>query len=143
MKMKNDPDKEINTLSFILQKKDIYLAAAVLAAAFVLGLVFWYNNGRNKEEKAGVTLEITIDGRLYKSLPLSEDIETTVTTSHGSNMIVIEQGEAYIREADCPDKICAGMPRISQDGEMICCLPHRLFLTVKGGEHTEYDAVVY
>lgn len=141
--MKNDPDKETNISSFTLHKKDIYLAAAVLTAAFALGLIFLTENGKGKTENAGEMLEITIDGELYKSFPLNEDMETTIATSYGSNTVVIEHGEAYVKEADCPDKICAGMPRISQEGEMICCLPHRLFLTVKGSENAEYDAIVY
>lgn len=135
---------EKNNKSFSnAHKKDICLAAAVLTAALVLGLVFWHDSSKNKSGNEEGVLEITIDGELYGNFPLGEDTEMTVTTSYGSNTVVIEQGRAYVREADCPDKICAGMPRISQDGEMICCLPHRLFLTVKSEKSTEYDAIAY
>lgn len=134
--MKKYSDGEIN-------KKDICLAAAVLTAALVCGLVFWGDNSKKKGGMESSVLEITIDGELYGNFPLNEDMEGTITTSYGSNTVVIEQGLAYVREADCPDKICAGMPRISQDGEMICCLPHRLFLAVRADKDSGYDAVVY
>lgn len=124
-------------------KKDICLAAAVLTAALVLGIVFWHDDDRDKVENADGLLEITIDGKLYGNFPLNKDMEMTIKNSFGSNTVVIEQGRAYVREADCPDKICVGMPEISREGEMICCLPHRLFLAVRDGEDDGVDAIVY
>lgn len=123
-------------------KKDLILAAAVLAAAAIMGFYFWIC-GRNKAEVENGILEITIDGELYGDFPMDEDTEMAITSSYGSNTVVIEQGIAYVKEADCPDKVCAGMPEISHDGEVICCLPHRLFLTVRGGEDAAYDAIAY
>lgn len=119
-------------------KKDMIFIAAVLAASVILGLYFW-GDGGNKPE-TGI-LEITIDGELYGEFPLNEDTEMEVRSSYGSNTVVIERGKAYVKEADCPDKICAGMREIALDGESICCLPHRLFLTVRNGETADYDAV--
>lgn len=138
--MEKNPDKWKKNRFRREYQKDIVLAAAVLAAAVVLLLLY---RGKNGTEDTDGVLEVTIDGELYGSFPMKEDMETTITTSHGSNTVVIEQGQAYVREADCPDKICAGMPRISQDGEMICCLPHRLFLTVRSAESAGYDSVAY
>lgn len=123
-------------------KKDLILAAAVLAAAAISGLYFW-SGGRNKAETEGGMLEITIDGELYGEFPLDEDTEMEIASSYGYNTVVIEQGEAYVKEADCPDKICEGMQKIARDGEVICCLPHRLFLIVRGGEEAAYDVIAY
>lgn len=123
-------------------KKDLIFIAAVLAAAVILGLYFW-TGSRNKEKTESGMLEITIDGELYGIFPLKEDTEMIVNSRYGSNTVVIEQGRAYVKEADCPDKICVGMQEIARDGEIICCLPHRLFLTVRDGKAAAYDAVVY
>lgn len=123
-------------------KKDLIFIAAVLAAAVILGLYFW-TGSRNKEKTESGMLEITIDGELYGIYPLKEDTEMIVNSRYGSNTVVIEQGRAYVKEADCPDKICVGMQEIAREGEIICCLPHRLFLTVRDGKAVAYDAVVY
>lgn len=123
-------------------KKDLIFIAAVLAAAVILGLYFW-TGSRNKEKTESGMLEITIDGELYGIYPLKEDTEMIVNSRYGSNTVVIEQGRAYVKEADCPDKICVGMQEIARDGEIICCLPHRLFLTVRDGKAAAYDAVAY
>lgn len=112
-------------------KKDLWFVAAVLAAALILGLLFWQRSSKNKAESAGGVLEITIDGELYGTYPLKEEQEIDIVSPYGRNTVVIEQGMAFVTQADCPDKICQGMPKISQEDEMICCLPHRLFLKVK------------
>lgn len=124
-------------------KKDLILVAAVLAAAVILLLIYQGRNGKSKEESTGGVLEITVDGEVFGTYPLEKEQEIDVVSSYGRNTVIIEQGMAYVTEADCPDKICAGMPRISKDGEIICCLPHRLFLKVKSEKSAEYDAVAY
>ena len=124
-------------------QKDFIFAAAVLVAALILGVVFWIRRGGSEAEIAGGILEIRIDGALYGSYSLSEGREVDVVSSYGRNAVVIEGGRAFVKEADCPDKICVGMPKISQEGEVICCLPHRLFLSVKSGEDGGLDVVVY
>lgn len=124
-------------------KKDFIFAAAVLVAAIILGVVFWIRGSRNVAETAGGVLEITIDGELYGSYPLKQEQEIDIVSSYGRNTVVIEEGKAFVKEADCPDKICVGMPKIAQEGEVICCLPHRMFLAVKNGEDGGLDAVAY
>lgn len=124
-------------------QKDFIFVAAVLVATIILGVVFWIRGSRSATKTAGGVLEITIDGELYGSYPLKQEREIEVVSSYGRNMVVIEDGKAFVKEADCPDKICVGMPRISQEGEVICCLPHRLFLNVKDGEDDGLDAVAY
>lgn len=123
-------------------RRDICLAAAVLAAAVILGLCFWAGRDGKPENAEGM-LEITIDGELYGRFPLNEEREMVITSDYGSNTVVIGQGMAAVKEADCPDRICVGMKEIARDGEIICCLPHRLFLTVRSDQSAEYDAAAY
>lgn len=47
----------------------------------------------------------------------------------GKNLLVIEEGRAYIKESECPDHLCERMGKISLVNERIVCLPHKL--TVK------------
>ena len=105
--------------------------AAVLAVTLISGFLFW---GRSGGKADGGIVEITIDGEVYGAYPLTEAQEVNMVSSYGKNTVVIEAGEAYVREADCPDKICVGIGKISRDGETICCLPHRLILTIERRE---------
>ena len=54
---------------------------------------------------------------------------------------MIENGMAYVTDADCPDQVCIRMGKISKTGENIVCLPHKLVIQVEGdvGQESEYD----
>lgn len=119
-----------------MNNKDILLAFIVLAAALLAGAAFWA-----KSADGGSYIEITVDGGLYGSYPLNQAREIVVESPYGSNKVVIENGEAFVSEADCPDKICVKTPPVSRDGEIICCLPHRMFVEVSGEKNAPYDAL--
>ena len=65
-----------------------------------------------------------------RSYPLKRS--GTFPLNGGTNILVIENGEAWVSEADCPDKVCMGMGKISRNGEFIACLPNRLLVVVEG-----------
>lgn len=125
-------NKRIRQSILASHKKDLCLVGAVLAAALIAGFVFWYDSGKDIAKNTEGVLEITVDGEVYGRYPLNQEQEINVVTAYGKNTVVIEDDTAYVTEADCPDKICVEMQKISHDGEMICCLPHRLILTVRG-----------
>ena len=70
--------------------------------------------------------------------PLSRD--GVFPLNGGSNILVIEDGEAWVSEASCPDQICRGMGKISRNGEFIACLPNRVIIVIEGGEASLTDA---
>ena len=79
-------------------------------------------------------LEIYVDGALQETLPLSEETEKTVSTSHGTNTFRIRDGAASMTEANCGDHTCIRTGGISRAGETIVCLPHRLVLRIADGD---------
>ena len=50
----------------------------------------------------------------------------------GTNILVIEDGAAYMLEADCPDHICVSQGKVRYAGQCITCLPNKLTVTVYG-----------
>ena len=48
----------------------------------------------------------------------------------GKNLLVIENGRAYIKESECPDHLCERMGKISLVNERIVCLPHKLTIKI-------------
>jgi len=63
-------------------------------------------------------------------LPLDEDATLEVVTEAGTNTIRIKDGQASMAEADCPTLECTRQRPISDVGEQIICLPHRLWVEV-------------
>ena len=65
-----------------------------------------------------------------RELLLSQDSETVVTTSLGTNVVVVENGAVYVRDADCDNHDCIRQGRIDAPGSQIICLPHKLWIEV-------------
>ena len=110
-------------------RNDLLLVGGLLAAVLIAFVVF------KLTLKDGTFVAVSVDGVQTAQYPLSEDRETVITTGKNgeqTNVLVIEDGRAYVRRADCPDKICVGHRPISQVGETIVCLPHKVVICVTG-----------
>lgn len=115
-------------------RNDIILVAVILLIA-AAGLLLVSLN-----REAGAYATVKIDGVQTASYPLSEDITVEITSGENgefSNTLVIEKGKAYISQADCPDKICAGHRAVSYTGETIVCLPHKVIVEITSGTDTD------
>ena len=69
------------------------------------------------------------DGKTYE-LSLSMDSTTTVTTSLGTNVVVVKDGSVYVSEADCKNHDCMRQGSLDAPGKQIICLPHKLWIEV-------------
>lgn len=103
-------------------------ALLVIAAA---GIAVWFvMKGTVREDPAA---EIIQDGKVIRTVSLSENTEFTVTCEGGFNTVVVKNGAVMISEADCPDKVCVKTGAISGGAVPIVCLPHRLEIRVVNG----------
>lgn len=90
----------------------------------------------------GDTVTVEIDGAIFGTYALSEDTRVEIPSGEGQmNVLVIENGEAYVESATCPDGICAAHRPVSHDGEQIVCLPHKVVITVKKAAEKTPDIV--
>jgi len=80
--------------------------------------------------KEGARVEVLLDGELLAEYSLFEEGEYEL--NGGTNVLVINGGEAYLTYADCPDRTCINTGKIRFVGESIICLPNKLAITVKG-----------
>lgn len=74
------------------------------------------------------TVVIHADGREVACLPL--DVDTVYAISEG-NVIEIRDGGVRMIRADCPDQICVHTGRITETGQSIVCVPHRVVVTIR------------
>ncbi|MBO7689999.1 MAG: NusG domain II-containing protein [Clostridia bacterium] len=119
-----------------MKKKDLIIAAVVLLLAGILALAFRFSGG----EAAG-SVRVKVDGKVVGTYFLSEEQRIPFDTKYGHNLLVIEDGEAYMAESDCPDHYCEEQGRISKTGETIVCLPHRLVAEAASGTEADIDVV--
>lgn len=119
----------------IMTKADILLLAAALSAALLFGL-FLVLGGRE-----GSTVRVVCAGSLLGEYPLWEDRELPLELEKGTNLLVIRNGQVWVEDADCPDRLCVRQGRISRAGESIICLPHELVITVQGDAEDAVDGM--
>ena len=121
-----------------LCRNDLLLGAAFFAAAVIVFLVFiLVNHG-----KTGDSVQIYLDGTIYKSYSLQETQDIIIDTEKGHNTIRIEEGTVWMTEADCPDQYCISSGPVTKNGEVIVCLPHRLVIEVTAiRQQEEFDAI--
>lgn len=89
---------------------------------------------------AGTAAAVMQDGRLLRTVDLSEDETFTVTGPTGENRITVKNGEIFVESADCPDQICVRHGALKKGGEPIVCLPNRLVIEWRSVQ-TEADAI--
>lgn len=85
--------------------------------------------------------EVVVGGKLYKKIPLTgqKSLKTyVIETQNGKNVIAVENEEIYMHEADCRDGICKAFGKKGQVGDQIVCLPHKIYIEVKGYDKEEY-----
>ena len=119
----------------MIKKRDIILALMMI----LLGIA-GYGVIRLGQKK-GSQVVIYVDQKEIGRYDLDTDTTKEIQTAKGTNALVIENGMAYVTDADCPDQVCIRMGKISKTGENIVCLPHKLVIQVEGdvGQKSEYD----
>lgn len=117
-----------------LRKNDIILIFGFLLVAGALW--FFLRPG-----ETGAYVVVTQNGEFLARYSLYEDrTEEIHDPEHGYNTLIIENGKAYISDADCGDHTCIHTGKIHRDGERIICLPHKLVIEVIGGDTSAPDA---
>ena len=130
--------KKQNTLQKPM-RNDIILILVLLISA-ILFLVCYYLFFH----KDGAFIQITTNGKVYKTLPLNEDATIIINGyNNGTNTLQIKNGYASIIDADCPDKLCQKQKKIKYNGETLVCLPHRVVVSVISQEKPQIDGVAY
>ena len=121
-----------------MKKKDIVLIIILLGAAGIFYLAFFLI-----PKESAFYAVAKVDGKEIGRWELSEETEADIDTTFGHNRIRIENGTAFMIEADCPDGYCKEQHAIDENGGTIICLPHHLVIETQGpdGSAVQDDGV--
>ena len=109
-----------------IKKADIFVSIGLLVLSFLMATFFSSFNSKN----TGQYIKIEHNSKLVGEYPLNEDKEIVLEDPGQYNKVVIKNGKAYMKEANCRDQICVHMKEINVDGETIVCLPNRVYIEV-------------
>lgn len=117
-------------------KNDIIFIAAILAVVAIAAVALFLLRGE------GSTVTVEVDRQIIGTYSLAIDRVVDITTDDGEmNHLVIRDGKAFMESATCPDGVCVSHRPISREGETIVCLPHKVVVTVIGGNENEPDVI--
>ena len=115
------------------------LAGGILLAAAALFLWGVFSGG---QERASSSVIVTAAGSFYGRYPLAQDAEVIIENPYGRNVLRIQNGQAFMAEADCDGGDCLQMQPIGTHGGTIVCLPHRVVVSLEQGTGMNVDVVV-
>lgn len=113
-------------------KSDICLLLFIIfpAVVFFIGLALFSSNGKS--------VTVKVDGKFVSEYSLMEDGKYTIEGVDGStNLLIIEDGKAYVGEASCPDGLCVSQGKVSKNGQSIVCLPNRVVVEVSDDKQSD------
>jgi hypothetical protein len=115
-------------------KADLLLLGGILAAGCILGLCLL------RTQQQGATVQVRVDGAVVGTFSMTRNQTYEIQGANGgTNLLFIQNGEAWVEEASCPDGLCQNMGKISQNGQSIVCLPNRVVIEVTAGQETDID----
>ena len=89
--------------------------------------------------REGGYVEVEQSGSIIATYSLAIDGEYSL--NGGTNILVIEGGVAYLKDASCPDKTCVKTGKIHYVNQSIICLPNEISITVRGNSDGGVDFV--
>ncbi len=130
-------------------KRDLILGVVLLLLFSALYIV---QSSLGKNSENDLKLIVVRDGKDLATMSVSDDGDYIVTQEgvfknsemdiedgEGYNRFKIEDGIVDVTSASCPDGLCTKMKKISRQGEMIVCLPHKLYFKIIGKMPEEGD----
>lgn len=125
-----------------MKKKDIVVIAAALLLACGLYLVSQVSLG----QEASVVV-VTVDGQERMRRPLAMEDTYEIRQTDGSvNVIAVEGGAVYMKEANCRDGLCIRQGKMKNGAKTIVCLPHKVVVRLEGDapptDHDDLDVII-
>ena len=116
-------------------KNDVFLILFILFFVLLFTLLIFVS--RN----AGDTVIVTVDGQFFGEYSLNENVIQKIQNNQDYNLLIIEDGEAHVKYASCPDGICSHHRPIKYDGECIICLPNKVVIEVHSSDKSQPDII--
>ncbi len=108
------------------KKKQLIFSTVLAVFLIAVSLTVYFIVEASRD--AGAFVRVSVNGAAITDYPLNTDGEFEL--NGGTNILVIEDGKAYMKYADCPDGLCKNQGKIHLSGERIVCLPNKVLIEV-------------
>lgn len=156
---KQNLEKKKSQAIYSIRKADIILVVGCLLAAVFIGVFFVLSHSEGSMARVscdGAELAVIAfresepgeDEKFYLISYTGTDATIEVFDEYpllpkkgDFNLLSVANGEVSMAAADCRDQICVRHRPVSDDGESIICLPHKLVVEIMSStQDSEYSA---
>ncbi|MDN5342599.1 MULTISPECIES: NusG domain II-containing protein [Oceanotoga] len=111
-----------------MKKSDITIIILIVLTA----IVFIAYQKLNSQKEGKLIAEIYVADELFGTYELTdEEQKILIDTIYGTNILIIHNKTIEMYESDCDNQLCVHMGAKSKNGEMIVCLPNKVFVEIK------------
>lgn len=110
----------------MIKKADIFLAVILMVVGIASSVFLVYGGA------AGETVKITLNGSTYGTYDLNKDKIIEVTGKDYFDKVEIKDGKVFVKDANCPDKLCIKQGAIDKTSQSIVCLPNKMVIELIG-----------
>lgn len=107
------------------RKTDIIIITIIILVAIIS---YFFISAFFKDE--GTKVQVFQNNKLVKEFPINKDKIYEIKDKDKTNIVTVRSGKVFMKDANCPDKLCVKQGSISSNGESIICLPHRVIVKV-------------
>ncbi|NMP36681.1 MAG: NusG domain II-containing protein [Clostridiales bacterium] len=123
----------------LLRRKDIILAAVLVAASLILLLPSL------SQKSSSLYAVIYCRGEKYKTIDLTsvKDSYTLSVTGTSEVLLRVENGSIAFESSQCPDKLCVKSGKLRYKGQSAACLPAEVMISVRSDSEGGADVISY
>ncbi len=112
---------------------NIIVASLLVVISLVFALILFVNS---RHEYNNPLVVVTINNEVVYQNSLKNNTTYLIKSQYGENLLVIEDGCAYISEATCKDHICINMGKLHayDNIKSIICLPNKVSVRIENGK---------
>lgn len=112
----------------------------VLITFFAMASFFSWTLPHQRKD-SGQFAKVYVKNQWVGSFSLKEDKIISLRGENGQFMLRIQTGKIRMEESHCPLKICEHQGWISKPGEIILCIPNRVYVRIEGNLTNNLDAI--
>jgi hypothetical protein len=108
-------------------RNDIILVVVILVLSLAFYFIYRAFNSSNE-----LVCKIYQDQELKYEIALDHSEEIIIDIDDDKIIIEIDKTGVYVKESSCEDKICVNQGKITRGGQIITCLPNKVYIKLEG-----------
>lgn len=119
-----------------MKKKDLIIYFIILFL-FILSLAGSFLSGDK-----GHLVRVYVNREIYAEYAIDHDKEVLIKGMNDVELkMIIENGNVYVSDSNCPDKICVNTGSINKTNESVICLPGKIVISLYSEKESGYDTI--